>query len=59
MWPRAEAHGNLRDARVYLGWEYPLQCGRGPKPTEIGRSMATTITAAELQCGRGPKPTEI
>ena len=36
-----------------------LQCGRGPKPTEMNRSTASRSRGQQLQCGRGPKPTEI
>ena len=34
MWPRAEAHGNYLPVRRHY-WELELQCGRGPKPTEM------------------------
>ena len=58
MWPRAEAHGNVhaihREAECIK-----LQCGRGPKPTEIPSESGNLWTHLVLQCGRGPKPTEI
>ena len=58
MWPRAEAHGNQGVVAVYeaVAW---LQCGRGPKPTEICVTQRRSCGTRSLQCGRGPKPTEI
>ena len=59
MWPRAEAHGNLREPLLPGFGYYVLQCGRGPKPTEILFGNMTMEIYQQLQCGRGPKPTEI
>ena len=58
MWPWAEAHGNsIRGPRYMPGPR--LQCGRGPKPTEMHKALHDIIIKLLLQCGRGPKPTEI
>ena len=38
---------------------FRLQCGRGPKPTEIDALHGRLKGMDQLQCGRGPKPTEI
>ena len=59
MWPRAEAHGNMKLTKKAERSLTPLQCGRGPKPTEIARVTLTADFRYRLQCGRGPKPTEI
>ena len=58
MWPRAEAHGN-RNAGDSASGMSALQCGRGPKPTEIVNLLLKRGGKEMLQCGRGPKPTEI
>ena len=58
MWPWAEAHGNIRRGGKE-GRVSQLQCGRGPKPTEIGMDAAVVWNTIPLQCGRGPKPTEM
>ena len=58
MWPRAEAHGNIGSTAAPFGLQL-LQCGRGPKPTEILLRVVWCDGAWLLQCGRGPKPTEI
>ena len=58
MWPRAEAHGNRNRGTRDRGF-WPLQCGRGPKPTEIGMGAMAAGYEHMLQCGRGPKPTEM
>ena len=58
MWPRAEAHGNFDDVEEALDY-YALQCGRGPKPTEIDAAILEATCLSTLQCGRGPKPTEM
>ena len=56
MWPRAEAHGNGPDAVAsHLG--APLQCGRGPKPTEIHYgAIASSVTFCfNVAAGRSPR----
>ena len=58
MWPWAEAHGN--DDRSHDHYQHNLlQCGRGPKPTEMPLVSLSRWKSISLQCGRGPKPTEI
>ena len=58
MWPRAEAHGNVCDlrifSRVWLASMWPRAEAHGNLQYLIGIEPHP-----KLQCGRGPKPTEM
>ena len=62
MWPRAEAHGNAKNTKPEAMDESRLQCGRGPKPTEIILYLVVWQTMSKsfnVAAGRSPRKCSI
>ena len=55
MWPRAEAHGNYgtvtQDQLLHT-----LQCGRGPKPTEMRNARPSVAHGIGFNVAAGRSP---
>ena len=61
MWPRAEAHGNVHKGDHVVVAYFALQCGRGPKPTEIGdgTSPDRRRDCFNVAAGRSPRKSRL
>ena len=58
MWPRAEAHGNL-SPRTSPACTATLQCGRGPKPTEMWCAMWPRACPRSFNVAAGRSPRKL